>query len=762
MEKLRKFLVFLLLSLFTLATRSQDARTATGRITDENSRPITGATVVMQTLDSAFIASAVSDADGRFSLPERPERYRLIVQHISYRPQTVEEEGADAGTIVLQAEEHAVGEVVVEAERPVVRVDDGRLSYDLRQIVRNMAVNNAYEALLRLPGVQEERGVLTLAGAGNVTVILNGKAGTMDAAQLAALLRNTPVSRVEKVEVMYSTPPKYHVKGASLNVVLRRPDGYSFQGETDMEYVNRYYSEIRGTRTFRYTTPKLAIDATYGGNRSHTMQHYNLFSRHTLDGQVHSINENERIRSKGYTHDLRLAAEYHFDKSRSIDLAYTGSLSPHMKAGVQTEGNFQTTGIDGKSESRMHNVALHFRPVAGLDIGADYTHFTTDVRREMLADYVGGGTDKFSLVGGQKIDRYNVYADRTRQLSGGWIAGYGASYTQTWNHDFQTYSEVEGDIETPSTDAGQKERTADFYLSLGKRHAGGLSWSASGKGEYYSIGGYHKWTFYPEASLTYMKTPKHILQLTFSSQKDYPGYWQMKPSVSYINGYSETLGSPGLRPETTYRLNANYIVKQKYVFGLFFVRTKDEFMQVPYQSTERLALIYMTTNWNYSQYAGFMSSVPFRVGRWWESCATLVSQYAHHRCDDFFDIPFDRKKWISRFSWDNTFKAGSHLAFELQGFVQTPAIQGTFDLKTTGSVSAGAKWTFYKDRATLSARCDDIFNTGLPEGRVNYRGQDLRMENAFYLRTFTLGFVFRFGGYKEKEIKKPDTSRFGH
>ena len=47
---------------------------------------------------------------------------------------------------------------------------------------------------------------------------------------LKRFLRNTPVNRVEKVEVMYSAPPEYHVRGAAINVVLKRSNDYSFQG----------------------------------------------------------------------------------------------------------------------------------------------------------------------------------------------------------------------------------------------------------------------------------------------------------------------------------------------------------------------------------------------------------------------------------------------------------------------------------------------------------------------------------------------------
>ena len=90
-------------------------------------------------------------------------------------------------------------------------------------------MNNAYEALTKLPGVQEDKEGLTLAGAGSVTVILNGKPMTMKAAQLETLLRNTPVDRVEKAEVMYSAPPQYHVRGAVINVVLKRSNDILFR-----------------------------------------------------------------------------------------------------------------------------------------------------------------------------------------------------------------------------------------------------------------------------------------------------------------------------------------------------------------------------------------------------------------------------------------------------------------------------------------------------------------------------------------------------
>ena len=89
-------------------------------------------------------------------------------------------------------------------------------------------------------------------------------------------------------------------------------------------------------------------------------------------------------------------------------------------------------------------------------------------------------------------------------------------------------------------------------------------------------------------------------------------------------------------------------------------------------------------------------------------------------------------------------------------------IQGTFDIETVYNLTAGIKWGFANDRISLSARCSDLFNSGMPNLKVRFKGQHLDMNNGIYSRAFTLLFNYRFGGYKKKEVRKIDTSRFGH
>ena len=182
------------------------AQTITGRIINDERQPIEGATIVMQTIDSIYIDATLSDTEGTFVLNGQPNEYRLIVQHLLFQTKYIVSNKQDIGVIQLIPQDYALAEIIVKAERPYVKAENGRLTYNLSLLPENRTTNNAYEAITKLPGVQPNRGSLALAGTKKLTIMLNGKPTTMDAEQIKNLLRNTSTDRVEKAEVMYSAP----------------------------------------------------------------------------------------------------------------------------------------------------------------------------------------------------------------------------------------------------------------------------------------------------------------------------------------------------------------------------------------------------------------------------------------------------------------------------------------------------------------------------------------------------------------------------
>ena len=55
---------------------------------------------------------------------------------------------------------HNLPEVMVKGSRPIVKVEQGMLSYNMPLLIKQLTADNAYEALTRIPGVSDAGGVL--------------------------------------------------------------------------------------------------------------------------------------------------------------------------------------------------------------------------------------------------------------------------------------------------------------------------------------------------------------------------------------------------------------------------------------------------------------------------------------------------------------------------------------------------------------------------------------------------------------------------
>lgn len=760
---------FLIIALFFLfvATEAASAQSISGKVTDVNAQAIDGATVVLQTADSTFIDAVITDSTGMFLFHQQPTGYRLIFQHILYETSQLEGRNKDAGTVVLKTKNYALGEVVIKGERPIVKVEGGKLSYDLSQLTENKLVNNAYESLQQLPGVQEINGSLSLAGAHGLSIILNGKPTTMSYEQIADLLRNTPSSRVEKAEVMYSTPPQYHVRGAAINLILK---GYhdgegGLQGEINAGYTNRYKNSGQGGASLLYNTPKWNIDFLYNARYGNSRQTTEVYSRHTLKDKVHEITQMSTLDGRSLTHNVRIGGEYKFNEESNISLSYTGAFNPNIKNTARSAGSFAISDNIKKGDNRMHNLALDYLASNGTKAGANYTSYKSGDGQYFTNKDAENRLSKFQTTSGQRIDRWKVYLDRSHSLPKDWTLNYGTSFAYTNDHNTQFYHATEdNDMSALNTDSRYDEFTYDVYAGFSKSIGERLSFSASVTGEYYKMASYHNWSFYPSAELTYMAGSAHILQLSFSSDKTYPGYWDLSESTGYISGYEEVQGNPMLKPSTDYSVNLNYILKNKYIFSLSYDYEPDLFQQLAYQSTERLSMIYKTLNWDFQQSFAATTILPFKIGSRLDSRATLQAEYRQTKCDDFFDISFDHSKWIGLAMLENNIilSGKPDIRMELTGLYMSPSIQGSFTLSSIWAINTGIRWNFANQKASLQLKANDLFNS--MEGDVDItlrnKGQYMDMHSNNYSRNITLSFTYKFGGYKEKKHKQVDTSRF--
>ncbi len=131
--------------LLTVAARAQQG--ITGRLTNAAGQPVAQAALILSAPDSTYLESAVSEDDGTFRLLSTARPYLLSVQHLAYETRTIADSRSDLGTIVLELKAQTLEEVVVRAERPIVRVQNGRLTFTPQGLTKSKILATAFDLL---------------------------------------------------------------------------------------------------------------------------------------------------------------------------------------------------------------------------------------------------------------------------------------------------------------------------------------------------------------------------------------------------------------------------------------------------------------------------------------------------------------------------------------------------------------------------------------------------------------------------------------
>lgn len=769
------------------------AQGISGKVMDGKEQPVDGVAVILQTLDSVYVDAVVTDTLGDFRLNHPLDQsYRLIFQHILYNMVEKEIITANVGTVVLEEKDYQLAEITVKGERPQVKLEGGKLTYDVPQLMKDKTATNAFEIIKDLPGLIERNDNLELVGASRLNIILNGQLTTMSADQLIQLLKTMPASRVEKAEVMYNAPAKYNVKGALLNVVLSKNESEtpSWQGETGVDYTQYRHAGGDAHVNLLYTNKGFSIDFLLNGNKRRDVMGEDMLARHTLNSGMTEISQHNRALVHVNRGTVRLGMDYTFANEDKLSLAYylkgdkvlsdRDAFTSYLDLSKPENKSESTSLVRDDGHSAIHNIRLQYDGHAGISAGADFTRYHSP----SVLDYQdtntntnGSRTDMINNTR-QDVSRWSVFLNKTHSFASGWGLNYGVhgGYASSKNYSEYLYDQGAGYEmdEEALEDNTQKEYIADIFAEVSKSFGERFSATVGLKGEYFksdyassreNMNLWNEGALFPTVSLSYTFSPRHILQFDISSDKTYPGYWQVSPQVTPLNSYSEVAGNPLLKPYRTYEGQMVYIFRQKYMLVAFCEYTPDYFAQLPYQSDTELKTVFRFENMDYSLEAGLAVIIPFNVGRFWNSRITLRGWRMQEKNDNFHGISYNREAYLGLAHMSNTFNLCDkpNLKMTIDGQYVTPgAIQGIYDLGSMYEISAGLKWTFLNDRASLTLKGDDIFASSIPRTiKINQGNQWSRMRKLNDERCLKLSFVWKFGGYKEKEHDSIDTSRFG-
>lgn len=252
-------------------------------------------------------------------------------------------------------------------------------------------------------------------------------------------------------------------------------------------------------------------------------------------------------KSFGITHDYRLGMNYAFSKNHCLDVAYTGQWD-------KTSSNSQTTGssisgMHSDSHEYLQNVDANYTLPFGLTFSSSYTYYrtpqqqtldgtihtdenTTDMERNLRS-----GSE-------QTINKWMFTADQTHSLANGWGLSYGVKGQFTSNKSYQTTIDKDGNVLPDGTSSVDiNERIWNMYAGFSKQINKAVSVEASVAAEQYHSPVWDKWRVYPTLNALWNVNDNHLLNLSFSSDSEFPSYWSTMSNVFYASAYHLTHGS---------------------------------------------------------------------------------------------------------------------------------------------------------------------------------------------------------------------------
>lgn len=658
-------------------------------------------------------------------------------------------------------------EVIVKAEKPIVKLVQGKMVYNMHNLLEKLPADNAYEALTRIPGVSDATGTISLLG-NAVTLIINGQATTLTQEQLADRLKAMPAAQLAKAEVMLSAPARYHVRGMAINIVTKDNAGTNqLSGQMVGGLQQSRYSTGFGNLYLSMQRGKFGLDAQYQYVNGNSYSESSRIANHPLGSKRVNYYDETWQKSFGITHDYRLGMNYAFSKNHRLDIAYTGNWE-------KASSNIQTTGLSvGRthydSHEYLHNVDLNYSLPFGLTLSGSYTYYRTPQQQwldgTMQVDENTTETERNLTSGSeQTINKWMFTADQTHSLARGWGLSYGVKGQFASNKSYQNTRDKMGNIlpnATSSVDVN--ERIWNMYAGFSKQVNKAISLEASVAAEQYHSPMWNKWRIYPTLNALWSINDNHLLNLSFNSNSVFPSYWSTMSNVFYSSTYTEIHGNPDLKPYSYYNVNLMWQIKRRYTLMVFASLKPDYSVQLPYQTADRMAVIMKETNFDYSNNFGLQASAIFSAGKWLSGNVFAVGTYRHDKSNHFFDLPFNRKKLSAILGGTASVKLckTQDLRLILNPFFQSKAIQGVYDISPIFRMNAKLQWSSHDGKWGLRLNGSNIFNnkydTRSVQGNQNFR---MKLNNNWSKVTFTV--VYKFGGYKEKKVKQVDTSRMGH
>ncbi|TKC09952.1 TonB-dependent receptor [Pedobacter polaris] len=287
-----KTLIFLICCIcfnFVAKSQTNPPLQISGKIIDSSAnKAITYASILLKNDKKVQLKSVVTGKDGSFSLTGLSTgNYLLAIVYVGYQtkvvPVALGTTSIVLNNISLMATPTQLKGVTVTADRPLIKQEIDRISYDVKADPESK-VNNVLEMMRKVPMLSVDGDEnIQLQGNSNYKILINGRPSGMMERNPKDILKSMPASSIERIEVITTPPAKYDGEGLAgiINIITFKKADNGTNGTINVS--ERFPVGGPGIGgSFTLKSGKFGIATNAGGNLNSTPLLNNSNLRNTL------------------------------------------------------------------------------------------------------------------------------------------------------------------------------------------------------------------------------------------------------------------------------------------------------------------------------------------------------------------------------------------------------------------------------------------------------------------------------------------------
>jgi hypothetical protein len=227
------------------------------------------------------------------------------------------------------------------------------------------------------------------------------------------------------------------------------------------------------------------------------------------------------------------------------------------------------------------------------------------------------------------------------------------------------------------------------------------------------------------------------------------------PFVYYVDPYTKLLGNPNLSPYISHQLEFQYILKQKFIFGIDYSFKQNQIFQTPIQNNQTLSTVLTPNNIKNGYSFSLNSNVTFEITKWWKLNFNGQLFYDNIKSDSD-NIKINRSIWSNQITTTNQFKLPKNFKFEITSDYTSPVIQGPYRTNNIFTMNASISNTFLSKKLVVALVGNDIFGTYKVINNSIIEGVTSNITQTFDTRWIRLSLVYKFSSGIKKDNRPAD------